>query len=176
MLLAALVVALTGCSVMKMRISGIVEPGPGAVLIQKVPFYPQEEFQCGPASLAGVLNYWKITDTPSDIAAAVFSASAKGTLTIDMALYAQKKGVDALEYSGSLEDLKSKISDGYPLIVMVDYGFWVYQADHFMVVIGYTDDGVIVNSGKSEKIFIKDEVFLKQWNRAKFWALWIKPK
>lgn len=27
-------------------------------IIKKVPFYPQETFQCGPASMAEVLNYW----------------------------------------------------------------------------------------------------------------------
>jgi len=42
--------------------------------------------------------------------------------------------------------LKKNIDSGYPLIVLVDYGFWAFHSNHFMVVVGYNEDGVIVNS------------------------------
>lgn len=170
------VVFLTACSAVKVRNLGPFVPGPDTVLIQGVPFYPQEDYQCGPASLAGVLNYWKVAATPSSIAQEIFSPSAKGTLTIDMLLYAEKMGLKASQYSGGMDDLKSRVREGYPLVVLVDYGFWVYQVDHFMVVIGYNDDGVIVNSGGSEKLFVSNKDFLNTWQRTKFWTLRIKPK
>jgi len=50
---------------------------------------------------------------------------------VDMGLYAEKKGLKAIQYAGSLEDLKRNIDSNYPLIVLVDYGFWVYQKNHF---------------------------------------------
>ena len=174
--IAAVLVLFPACSALRSGQHVDFNTDPKTVLIPNVPFYPQKDLQCGPASLAGVLNYWKVADTPEKIAKAIFIPSVRGTLTIDMLLYVQDKGMDALQYAGSLEDLKLKISNGYPVIVMVDYGFWLYHADHFMVVIGYTDNGVIVNSGKSEKVFIKNNTFLKQWSRANFWTLWIKPK
>lgn len=146
------------------------------VMINKVPFYPQEDYQCGPASLAGVLNYWGVSVTPDEIAKAIYSESAKGTLNIDMPLYVNKKGLYALQYAGSQDDLKAKINDGYPLIVLVDYGFSVYQANHFMVVVGYNDYGVIVNSGRTENMFIDMEKFLKTWKRTNYWTLLIKQK
>lgn len=123
-----------------------------------------------------MLNFWKANDTPAQIAKHIFSPSAKGTLTIDMILYAQEKGLDAVQYAGDLKDLKAKISRGYPMIVLVDNGLWVYRADHFMVVLGYNDDGVIVNSGKAEKILIKNNEFLNSWEKTNYWTLWIKPK
>lgn len=146
------------------------------ILINKVPFYPQDDYQCGPASLAGVLNYWGVSVTPDDVAKDIYSASARGTLNIDMLLYVNKKGLYALQYVGSWDDLKKKINNKYPLIVLVDYGFSVYQANHFMVVVGYNDDGVVVNSGKTEHMFIDKEKFLKAWKRANFWTLLIKQK
>jgi predicted double-glycine peptidase len=146
------------------------------VMINNVPFHPQEDYQCGPASIAGVMNYWHVKVTPEDIAKDIYSTSARGTLTIDMALYAQKKGLFSLHYRGTWEDLKAKIQEGYPLIVLVDYGFSVYQANHFMVVVGYNDEGVVVNSGKTEKMFMDKERFLRAWEKANFWTLWIKPK
>lgn len=141
-----------------------------------VPFYAQESYQCGPASLAGVMNYWKVDVAPDDIAKEIYSRSAKGTLNIDMVIYSQKKGLTAEQYSGGMKDLKKNIGSGYPLIVLVDYGFWVYQSNHFMVVVGYNEDGVIVNSGKDKSKFIPEEDFIKTWEKTKFWTLRIKKQ
>jgi ABC-type bacteriocin/lantibiotic exporter with double-glycine peptidase domain len=145
-------------------------------IISSVPFYAQEDYQCGPASLAGVMNYWKIDVTPDDIAKEIYSKSAKGTLNIDMVIYPQRKGLLAEQYSGNMQGLKKNIDSGYPLIVLVDYGFWAVQANHFMVVVGYNEDGVIVNSGKDKGKFISEEDFIKTWEKTKFWTLLIKRK
>jgi len=145
-------------------------------IIENVPFYPQETYQCGPASLAGVLNYWRIPGKPDDIAKDIFSENARGTLSIDMVMYAQKKGLFAFQYKGSLEDLKKNIDAGYPLIVLVDYGISFYQANHFMVVVGYNVNGLIVNSGKASNIFMPNKDFLKVWKRADYWTLLIKKQ
>lgn len=145
-------------------------------VISNVPFYAQEAYQCGPASLAGVMNYWKIDVTPDDIAKEIYSKSAKGTLNIDMIIYPQKKGLFAEQYSGNMQDLKKNIDSGYPLIVLVDYGFWAVQSNHFMVVVGYNEDGVIVNSGKDKSKFISEGDFIKIWEKTKFWTLLIKRK
>ena len=45
-----------------------------------------------------------------------------------------------------------------------------------MVVVGYNEDGVIVNSGKDKGKFIPEEDFIKSWERTKFWTLLIKKK
>ena len=145
-------------------------------MIQNVPFYPQEEFQCGPASLAGVLNHWNINVSPEEIASEIYSKSARGTLNIDMGLYVERIGLKARQYRGSLEDIKTKIDSGYPLIVLVDEGFLIYQKNHFMVVIGYGGEGILANSGREQGKFIPAKEFLRSWERTKFWALWITPR
>ena len=145
-------------------------------LIQNVPFYPQEAYQCGPASLAGVLNYWGLPVSPEVIAVEIYSQSAKGTLNVDLVLYAQEKGFKATPYSGSVENVKKNIDSGFPLIVLVDYGFWVYQQNHFMVILGYNEEGILANSGRDQHQFIPLRSFLKTWGRTKFWTLLITPK
>ncbi len=145
-------------------------------LIEDVPFYPQSTYQCGPASLAGVLNFWGVRVTLDEIAEEIYSRSARGTLNIDMVLYAQRHGLKAIHYEGSMEDLKRKIDSGYPIIVLVDYGFFSIQANHFMVVIGYNEDGVIANSGKNREKFIPKKDFLRSWKKTKFWTLLIRPE
>ena len=144
-------------------------------IIENVLFYPQTSYQCGPASLAGVLNYWGVKVTTDEIAGEIYSASARGTLDIDMVLYAQKKGLLATQYEGNFEDVRKNVASGHPIIVLVGYGFSLIQKNHFMVIIGYNDHGVIVNSGKDNNKFIPEKDFLESWERTKFWTLLIKP-
>jgi ABC-type bacteriocin/lantibiotic exporter with double-glycine peptidase domain len=149
--------------------------GQPARVIDGVPFFPQEEFQCGPASLAGVLQYYGLKVTPAEIAAEIFSRQARGTLNMDMVFYARKKGLKADRYAGNFEDLRRNIDSRRPLIVLVDQGFWVYQSHHFMVVVGYDEGSLVVNSGKEERKFISRDAFLKTWEKTKFWTLRITP-
>jgi ABC-type bacteriocin/lantibiotic exporter with double-glycine peptidase domain len=149
---------------------------PSEILIKNVPFYPQEDYQCGPSSLASVLNFWGIAVTPERIVRDVSLEKARGTLTIDLIIYALGRGFDAKDYRGNIDDLKSTISKGYPLIVLIDYGVAFYQANHFMVVIGYNPQGVIAHSGRQQAKLIPYDDFLKAWKKGNYWSLLIKPR
>jgi len=151
-------------------------PTNNSQLIEEVPFYPQQEYQCGPASLAGVLNYWGVHISPGEIATEIYSKSAKGTLTLDMIVYSERQNLKAQQYGGSLQDLRTNIDSGYPLIVLVDHGFWIYQQNHFMVVVGYNERGIIANSGKDRLKFIPLKDFLRSWGKTKFWTLLVTPQ
>ncbi len=144
-------------------------------IIDHVPFHLQEDFQCGPASLAAVLNFWGVPVTPEEIARDIYSPSARGTLTLDMIGFPEKKGMKAVHYQGNMEDIRNKIESGYPLIVLVDLGVLVYQQNHFMVVVGYEGNSVVVHSGKEPLKRIPLKNFMKTWAKTKFWTLWIKP-
>ena len=170
-LIFAALSCLTSCAVSP-HLNGSFSPR----FIENVPFFPQEIYQCGPASLAGVLNYWGVPVTPEEIASEIYSRSAKGTLNIDMALYAEKKSLKADFYQGSVRDLKDKIDSGFPLVVLVDYGFGMVRQNHFMVVVGHDDNGIIANSGRDRLKSISLKGFAKSWKRTKFWTLWITPR
>src|SRR4030043_55537 len=113
--------------------------GESSHIIANVPFHPQEMYQCGPASLSEVISFWGTGVSPEEIAEEIYSTSAKGTLTIDMILYGKKKGFNVSQYQGSFDDIKKNIDSGVPLVVMVDYGFLVYQKNHYMTVFGYDE-------------------------------------
>ena len=172
-LLIALSLLLCSCSTVVVPAGFHHRDYSGSVLIKDIPFFPQEAHQCGPASMAGVMSYRGAAVTPEEVAQKIYSASAKGTLTIDMVLYAQAKGLSARQYSGGWEDLVAGINEGNPLIVLVDYGLFFYQVNHFMVVVGYNEGGVIANSGRNEREFIDKERFLKIWEKTRFWTLLI---
>jgi ABC-type bacteriocin/lantibiotic exporter with double-glycine peptidase domain len=152
-----------------------MDPRP-AKIIPEVPFFPQETYQCGPASLAGVLNYWKVSVTPEEIARAIYSPSARGTLDLDLVFYGEKKGLKATQYAGSVEDIKKNVDGQVPLIVLVDEGFLAYQKTHFMVVVGYGDKGLLANSGRERHRFYAWPDFLKAWEKTKNWTLRLTPR
>jgi len=153
----------------------VIDPRPAKIILE-VPFFPQETYQCGPASLAGVLNYWRISVTPEEIAQAIYSPSARGTLDLDLVFYGEKKGLKATQYAGSVEDIKKNIDGQVPLIVLVDEGFLAYQKHHFMVVVGYGDQGLLANSGRERYRFYAWPAFLKTWEKTKNWTLRLTPQ
>lgn len=145
------------------------------MLIEGVPFYPDNAYQCGPSALAGVLNFWGLKDTRQEIAAAIFSPTARGTLGIDLAWYARSKGMQTRQFEGTADEIRSHIDRGRPLIVFVDIGFGGVSVDHFMVVLGYTPEGLIVNSGKNQFEIIPYQRFNQIWSKNRRWTLLITP-
>ncbi|NIW44576.1 MAG: hypothetical protein GWN30_07355, partial [Gammaproteobacteria bacterium] len=63
-----------------------------------VPFFPQLDYQCGPASLAGVLNYYGDHVGPDEIAEAIYRENIRGTVSLDMVLYVRKRGFASTWY------------------------------------------------------------------------------
>ena len=174
-----LVAALLLASFVSCTTAGRVSPD--SVIIPDVPFFSQEAYQCGPASLAMAMDYWyrKMGKgdwiTPERIANDIYSPSARGVLGIDLELFARSHGFEALQYSGSMADLREKVDKGVPLIILVDYGFSVYQANHFMVVKGSFAGGVVVNSGSKENQTISEGELGKIWKKTGYWALAVAP-
>jgi hypothetical protein len=158
--------------------------GPTAekVVIHNIPFFSQEAYQCGPTALATVIDYWVRKTgqgkwlTPEQIATDIYSRSARGVLGVDMENYSRRYGFVTRQYAGDMADLRQNVDLGLPLIVLVDNGNFAYQASHFMVVTGYTDNGIITNSGRHESQWISEEEMVKRWKKTRYWTLVIKPQ
>lgn len=149
-------------------------------LIDNVPYFEQEDFQCGPAALATVINYWYLKEqgkmgvTVESVAAAIFSPTARGVLGLDLDIYARRLGFLVLEPPGTVEGIKKHIDAGLPVIVLVDYGRFLYQQNHFMVAKGYTERAIIFNSGPQENLVVPNGDLEKIWRRTGFWSLVIR--
>jgi len=154
------------------------EEGEGRHYIPDVPFFPQSKYQCGPASLASVLNYHGCRITPEEISKAIYRKRLRGTLSMDLLLLAQGMGFKARAYRGDLPDLKEQISKDRPLIVFQDLGNPLLSIRHFSVVIGYdeTKGILILHSGKHADKAIPYERFLRSWAKMDNWTLLILPK
>jgi len=145
--------------------------------ISAVPFFPQSKYQCGPAALASVLNYYGRRVTPGEIAKAIFMKQLKGTLSIDLTLFARRMGFNARTFKGSISDLKDHISRDRPLIVFQNLGNPLLPIRHFSVVIGYDNAEriLVLHSGMRKNKLISYERFLRSWAEMDYWTLLILP-
>ena len=147
---------------------------PPSSYIQDIPFYPGEEYQCGPSVLAGALNYLGYDIKPEDISEEIYLHGIKGTLNIDMISFARRfEDLTVLESRGDIAFLKENLSLGHPLIVFVDLGIWSIRKGHYMLVVGYDDsrEGVIVYSGADRDKLIRYEDLMRIWKRGGYWSL-----
>jgi predicted double-glycine peptidase len=153
----------------------------GTGLLSDVPFFSQDDFQCGPAALATIVNYWYgrlgLGDpvTPESIAKEIYSPTAKGVLGIDLEIYAKRHGFLANQYQGSVLDLRKLIDQKIPPIILVDFGISLFQINHFVVVTGYTPEGVLANTGRRENGLITERRLDSIWKKTGYWTLVIKP-
>jgi uncharacterized protein YvpB len=107
---------------------------------------------CGPASIAMILNYYGENLTTDD----VYKKTGAGPslITITQML----RAIMALGYNAahkvnqSVEDLKGYLDRGLPVIALVHYGSLGattqdknFKGGHFFVVVGYREDGYFVN-------------------------------
>ena len=66
------------------RILATAEVFPQPVELTTVPFFPQEEYQCGPAALATVLTWTGVNVTPAELAPQVYLPERQGSLQLEI--------------------------------------------------------------------------------------------
>ena len=93
-LLGGLVIAgLSGCAAPQTeRILSSAIARPASAEIANVPFFPQEQFYCGPASLAMVLSWSGSPITPGDVTGEVYTPGREGTFAPDIVAAARRHG------------------------------------------------------------------------------------
>jgi tetratricopeptide (TPR) repeat protein len=141
------------------------------VLALEVPFIAQKPDYCGPAALAMVARFYGRAVTQEEIAGAIYLPEIRGTLTTDLADYARRCGLWARPYRGSRADLHQKLSAGLPMIVLGKLG----ERYHYFVVLDYRDGELLVHSDTRPKLRLREDDFLRWWNRADRWTLLVCP-
>jgi len=176
LLLLALSFLLSGCGLLSSGPLLQTPGGPARALIADVPFFPQEELQCGPAALAMTLNWSGITVLPSDLVPQVFTPDLKGSLQSALIGATRRHGRVAYPISGS-EALLAEVAAGHPVIVLVNLGLSWYPKWHYAVVIGFDRelDEMILHSGLTANEQLSSRVFLNVWKRGEFWGLLVLP-
>lgn len=146
---------------------------PAATEIAAVPFFPQEDYQCGPASLAGVLTYADRATTPETLLPQVYVPGRKGSFQAEMLAATRRHGLVAYRIPPRLEDLLRELAAGNPVLVLQNLALdWAPQW-HYAVAIGY-DLGtreIILRSGVTRRLVMSLDTFERTWARSGHWAM-----
>jgi tetratricopeptide (TPR) repeat protein len=155
-----------------------LEGAPPQQEIESVPFYPQEEYQCGPASLAMALAWSGLEVKPAELTDMVYTASRQGSLQPAMIAGARRFGRLAYVISGT-ESLLREVAAGHPVIVLQNLGLSWIPLWHYAVVVGYDmrADKVILHSGINPRQKVIMRLFQHTWARSENWGLLVlKPQ
>lgn len=154
---------------------------PGAPVASRVhfivPFFPDNTDQCGPAALASILTYWGIPSDPRTLRDEIYLRRIRGTLSIDLLLAAQSRGLQAEGTSGTLHRLKTELAAGRPVIALLNLGWIIYPQGHYVVLTGYDDQrqGVYLHSGSVRDAFVPYPLFLAKWEKTGRWMIQARP-
>jgi len=173
-MLAAAVVLLLGCAAHQ---GGAAAPSAGP-FIDGVPFFPQDEYMCGPAALASVIGYYGASGGMDAVAKEVYSEKLNGTLPMDLLIYAREKGFEAKYFKGSMEGLKESLVRKEPLILFLNLGYEFYPVGHYVVAVGMDEASgfVYAHSGmkKQERYTVKE--LERSWSKTGYSTLLVRPK
>ncbi len=145
-------------------------------MVENVPFFPQEELQCGPAALAMALNWSGVAVEPAELTAEVYTPGLKGSLQNSLIGSARRHGRVAYPIAG-IDALMSEIAAGQPVIVLVNLGFFWYPRWHYAVVTGYdqVEKKIILHSGLTAGEELSFWTFNNIWRRGDYWGLLVLP-
>lgn len=149
-----------------------------AVNLSDVAFFPQDQYQCGPAALATVLTYNAVAVTADDLVSQVYIPSRQGSLQIEMLAATRRHGQIAYVLSASLSDMLQEVGAGKPVLVMQNLGLSRLPQWHYAVVVGYDLERaeIRLRSGTIRDYVMPLGLFEKTWARADHWAMMaLKP-
>ncbi len=140
--------------------------------VADVPFFPQEQYYCGPAALSTALGWTGVSVSPDELAQRVYTPDRQGSLQSDMIAAARRSGRMAVPVR-NLRDLTTEIAAGHPVVVFQNLGLEWYQQWHFAVAVGYDLERreITLRSGGEPRHVTPFETFERTWRRGDYWAL-----
>ncbi len=147
---------------------------PPRVELDRVPFFAQEEYQCGPAALAMALDAAGLAVTPGELTDEVYIPGRKGSLQVEMLAGARRHGLLAYELAPELKDVLAEVAAGNPVIVLQNLGLWAFHPYwHYAVVIGYDleKNVILLHSGARARRAMAMGLFEFLWIDGGRWSM-----
>lgn len=152
-------------------------PAAPAAEIDSVPFFPQSEYQCGPAALATMLAHRGVEITPDALVGEVYVPERRGSLQAEMVAAVRARGFIAYPLDPDLDSLTAEIAAGNPVLVMQNLGLGFLPRWHYAVVVGHDParGEVILRSGTVRRHATWVRTFERTWARSGRWAVVVTP-
>jgi predicted double-glycine peptidase len=162
LLLAALVIA--GCA-------GAPQlPPTAAVELTAVPFFAQDDYQCGPAALATVLAHAGVKVDADDLVREVYVEGLRGSLQPELLGATRRHGLVPYVIAPDASALMAELAARRPVLVLQNLSIDRAPVWHYAVVVGVDGDDVILRSGIEQRRVERGARFLRSWRRGANWA------
>ena len=160
-----------GCATDPFAAAGL--PATGAVELAATPFFPQEDYQCGPAALATLLVDAGVSVQPDELVPRIWIPGRRGSLQAEMLGASREYGRLPYVLPPEFPALLAEVAAGRPVLVLQNLGVSLLPAWHYAVVVGYRPAAseIVLRSGTDERRVTDAGVFARTWKRGDNWAL-----
>lgn len=173
-LVLAVALLSAGCSINPaLRVAEALPDASGTVLLGDVPFYPQTQYQCGPAALAGVLGASGVPVSPESLRPQVYLPGRQGSLQLELVAATRRAGRIPYLVEPTPAALLAEVAAGRPVLVLQNLLVRSVPRWHYAVLVGADPqrNRIILNSGTERGLDVGARKFLRTWDWAGRWGL-----
>jgi len=138
-----------------------------------VPFFPQQDYQCGPAALAMTMVHAGVEVSPKQLRPELYIPKKRGSLQIEMMATPRRYGLLAYPLKPQLVDILKEIEAGHPVIIFQNLGLSFAPQWHYAVATGFNlaEGEITLHSGNTADYSEALTTFERTWVRADSWAM-----
>jgi len=143
------------------------------VLLSDVPFFPQTDYECGPAALAGLLGAAQVDTTPQALSSQVYLPGRQGSLQVELVAATRRAGRVPYVLDPTPEALVAQLGTGRPVLVFQNTRTPTFPVWHYAVLVGLDRqrNRFYLNSATYRAMPVSAPDFLRSWDWAGRWAL-----
>ena len=177
---AAVFLLLPGCASLVPQTMNLRTDWPQGVPQQadlaQVPFFPQKDYQCGPAAIGMALAYSGVAVHPDALVDEVWLPSRQGSLQVEMLATPRRHGRVSYRLAPRYADLLREVAAGNPVVVLQDVGF-IGSTWHYAVVNGYdyATGTIMLRSGLKMQQRMSFTAFERTWLHGGYWGMVVLP-
>ena len=137
-----------------------------------VPFFPQEDYQCGPAALATLLGASEVQVTPEQLVPRIYVPQRRGSFQVEMIAATRSYGRIPYVIDPNMDHLLDELDMDRPVLVLQNLGFKNKPIWHYAVVNGYDPESreLYLRSGTEPRRVVSMSWFYRTWQLAGMWG------
>ena len=173
--LLAAILLLGGCASAPQIQQLLATPGdlPARAELTSTPFFPQEQYQCGPAALATALKQSGVEIDARSLVNEIYLPSRLGSLQIEILASTRRHGRLPYRISPDMRSLLTEVAAGNPVLVLQNLGLSWSPQWHYAVVVGFDfhRQEIILRSGSDQRHITDMNTFELTWARSRYWGI-----
>jgi hypothetical protein len=150
---------------------------PARAELTAVPYHTQDDFLCGPASLAMVFNAAGVPASVESLTPLVYLPGRHGSLQAEMLGATRRSGLVAYTLAPELEAVLREVAAGTPVVVLLNLAFRWYPIWHYAVIVGYDLERelIVMRGGRDGRDEMRLGFFEYLWQAGDHWAMLAAP-